>query len=551
LARPPWIFRKSPRPVEPVIVRTKKTEATDEALVRFTATAVFGGWRSDNDARAWAHYEAYVESSLVALVPIAIGEWSPKRKIAERILRVLAEHHAEDVQKIAASYGKKALASVVEILTIDRRLDCPGAPPDMSPVWKPSTLPRPRLASGREMPLEALEHLGHMLAFSTLDHAYAGLADVKAACEPRSLAELAWSAAVAWQDAGANKRDEWMLESIAHLGDDIVIRRTTPALKAPRVLDVLAAAATDAAATELCTILWRMSQEKAPPGVAAVRKAFADLARRRGMSVDELEDTLAPTILPAPPIKFGVDDRLDPFMQTAGGTRHHTLPPTSTWRDLQEDVAAVSDARIRSLERAMVSGRSWSVEAFRKAWLDHTLMQHVSRCVVWRTGDRTFRVAEDGTFADVGDDALELGKIVAIVHPAELDDEERASWIAVLADYRVVQPFEQMARRVLSVKGGSVALFPNVPITQRELHEKIAAHGFTFDFRGPVQFASRACTRTSGRIGVEPAFKNQSLASATLRYERAGKRTDLDAAHPVDVCEVAHDLDLTLRGPAP
>jgi hypothetical protein len=553
LARPPWIFRKSPRPVEPVLVKTKKSEAVAEALAQFTNGAVFGGWRPDNDARAWAHYEAHVEATLLAIIPIAIGEWNPKRKIAERIVRILAQRHLKDVQEAAATYGKKAKASVEEILTIDPRLDCPGAPPDMSPAWKPKTLPRPRLVGGDELSFEAVEHLGHMLAFSTLDRPYAGIADVKAACEPRSLAELAWEAAIAWEDAGAGKRDEWMIESLAHFADDVVIRRTTPALKSARVLDVLAATPTDAAATELCTILWRLSQDKPKPsyGVKEARAAFAALARRRGMSVDELEDTLAPTILPAPPIKFGVDDRLDPFMQTAGGTRHHTLPPTSTWKDLQEDVAAVSDMRIRSLERAMISGRSWSVETFRKAWLDHTLMQHVSRCVVWRTGDRMFRVAEDGSFADAGDDVMELGKTVAIAHPAEMKAEERTKWIAVLADYRVVQPFEQMARRVLPpVKGSSVALFPAGPTTQREIHEKLTAHGFAFDYRGTQP--TRACARTSGRMCLELAFKNQSLTSATLRYARGtGAWIDLDAAHHVDICEVAHDLDLTLRASAP
>ena len=535
-------------------MKTKKSERVEEALKEFTSTAVFGGWRAESDARAWAHYEAYVEDTLLALLPIAIGEWNPKRKIAERIVRVLGQRHADEVRAVAASYGKKAKASVEEILSIDPRLDCPGAPPDMSPVWKPSALPRPRLAGGEELTVEAVDHLGHMLAFSTLDRPYAGIADVKAACEPRSLAELAWGAAVAWEEAGASKRDEWMIESLAHLGDDIVIRRTTPALKSGRVLDVLAATPTDASATELCTILWRLSQDKPKPnyGVKEARAAFAALARRRGMSVDELEDTLAPTILPAPPIKFGVDDRLDPFMQTAGGTRHHTLPPTSTWRDLQEDVAAVSDARIRSLERAMLSGRAWTIEAFRKAWLEHALMQHVSRCVVWRSGDRAFRVAEDGSFADARDDVTELAKTVTIVHPAELGDEERARWIAVLADYRVVQPFEQMARRVLPpLKGGSVALFPTGPITQRELYEKLNAHGFSVDFRGKGQYASRACARGSGRLGLALAFQGQTISSLTLKYERGTKAVDLDAASPVDVSEIAHDLDLTLRAAAP
>jgi len=554
LARPPWIYRKSPRSVEPVVVKTKKSEATDEALAQFTNCAVFGGWRPDNDARAWAHYEAHVEDTLLAILPIAIGEWNPKRKIAERIVRILAQRHPEEVREVAASYGKKAKASVEEILTVDPRLDCPGAAPDMSPAWKPTALPRPHLVDGSEMPLEALEHLGHMLAFSTLDRPYAGIADVKAVCEPRSLAELAWAAAVAWEEAGAARRDQWMIESLAHLGDDIVIRRTTPALKSARVLDVLAATPTDASATELCTILWRFSQDKPKPDydVKETRAAFTVLARRRGMSEGELEDTLAPTILPAPPIKFGVDDRLDPFLQTAGGTRHHTLPPTSTWKDLQEDVAAVSDARIRSLERAMITGRAWTVDAFRKAWLDHTLMTHVSRCVVWRTGDRAFRVAEDGSFADAHDDATELGKIVAIAHPAELGEEERAKWIAVLADYRLVQPFEQMARRVLPpVKGGSVALFPMASIGQRELYEKLNAHGFTVDFRNKGQYASRACTRASGRLGLAIAFENQKVSSLTLKYERANKPVDLDAANAVDVSEIAHDLDLTLRASAP
>jgi hypothetical protein len=554
LARPPWIFRKSPRPVEPVIVKPKKSEATDEALKHFTSTAVFGGWRSDNDGRAWAHYEAHVTDTLLAIIPIAIGEWNPKRKIAERIVRVLASRHPKNVNEAAASYGKKAKASVEEILSIDPRLDCPGAPPDMSPAWKPSKLPRPRLIAGENLSLDALEHLGHMLAFSTLDRAYAGIADVKAACDPRSLAELAWEAAVAWEAAGATRRDEWMIESLAHLGDDIVIRRTTPALKSARVLDVLAATPTDAAATELCTILWRLSQDKPRPdyGVKEARAAFAALARRRGMSVDELEDTLAPTILPAPPIQFGVDDRLDPFMQTAGGTRHHTLPPTSTWRDLQEDVAAVSDARIRSLERAMLSGREWSADTFRKAWLDHSLMQHVSRCVVWRTGGRAFRVAEDGTFADARDDVMELGKTITILHPAELDDEERARWIAVLADYRVVQPFDQMARRVLPrVKGGSVALFPIGAMTQRELYEKLSTHGFTNDVRAKTPSASRACERASGRLVLGFAFQSQKVTSITLKYERGSKPVDLDVASPVDVSEVAHDLELTLRASAP
>jgi hypothetical protein len=613
LSRPPWISGRVSRFIEPVRVAPKKigdlapdgvaecvsklraekpiddVDSTELALALFGATCVFGGWRSEHDASASQYFEAHVETALLALVPVAVGEVGPRRKIAERFVRQLAKKHEGVVRDVAKRYGKRALASVEEILAVDRRFDCPNTPPDLPAIFRKDQLPRPRLHDGRALPLLGVERLGHMLAFSTLDRAYEGLSDVKKICDARSLAEHAWEMARAWEAAGAIPKERWMLESIAHLGDDLVIRRATPAISHPDVVRVIGYVPTNAAATELCTIAWRAMHEKSTTTfkLASVAAAFAMVARRRGLTVEELEDSLVPTVAAAEPndesapvssrlaalraksldarvtveygarpLVVGFDERLDPFIQTGGGTRLRDLPHPGEaddlakiaraheiWRELQEDVAAIADLRIRSLERAMISGRSWTLDAFRRAWMDHPLMRYVALGVVWRSGSTPFRIAEDGTFADVEDTTLQGVSVVSVAHPAEMRHEDILRWSSVLADYRIVQPVEQIARRVLrGLAGESASLVPAHPMSQADLQERVRAHGFESGFRLGRQYVSRRCARSPDRLGVSVELANQLVARFTLAAERSGKTVDLARIDAVDLSELAHDL---------
>ncbi len=508
LSRPPWVAGRPSRELVVARITAKHSADTADALALFDSTAVFGGWRSDRDGAAWQHFETHLEPALAAILPIAVGEGGPRRKIAERVVRDLAVRHSDVVRAIAKRYGKKAVASVEEILSVDRRFDCPTAPPELPASFRPETFTRPHLADGRALPVPAVRRIGEMLAFSSLDRPYAGLTDVKQACEPRSLAELAWDMGRAWEAAGGPPQDAWMLESLASLADDLVIRRTTPAIAHPYIVRVLGYVGTNAAATELCTIAWRAAHaEPAKPQTAQtfavsraaarakseIDAAFAMIARRRGVTVEELEDSLMPAVTAASPddtdapvssrlaglraknrdarvtveygtrpLRIGIDERLEAFVQTAGGTRMRELPKPldgddrskiagveEVWRELQEDIAAIADLRIRSLERALKSGRTWTLPAFRRAWLEHPLMRHVALGVVWRSGGRTFRIAEDGSFADIDDVTLAPGSVaeVSVANPGEMSDAEIARWAEVLEDYRIVQPIEQISRR--------------------------------------------------------------------------------------------------------
>ncbi|MFC9971075.1 DUF4132 domain-containing protein [Spirillospora sp. NPDC127200] len=108
---------------------------------------------------------------------------------------------------------------------------------------------------------------------------------------------------------------------------------------------------------------------------------------------------------------------------------------------------------LRRLEQAMATGRRWPLAEFRDLLVGHPLVGHVVRRLVWLAEDEgtaaSFRVAEDGTFADAADDTLVLrgAAHVRVAHPALLDDEIKR-WPELFADYEILQPFEQLARPV-------------------------------------------------------------------------------------------------------
>ncbi len=524
---------------------------------------------------AWRYFDLHPEATIAGVIPIALSRMSKRRRAGESVLRRLAIKHGDAIRAVAKSHGERAASAIEEILSFDGRWDCPSSAPKMPIEWRPKTFTRPLAKDGRALPLEAVEHIGHMLAFSDEDAPYIGLDDVRAACEPRSLAELAWDAARAWERARARNVSKWMLESIALLGDDEVIRRTTPAIKRQEVVAVLGRAATDAAATELCTLAWRIKEQKARTWRArhwgtraTVMAAFAELARRRGMSVEQVEDSLSPTIALSEPrvkldygsrtIDVGFDERLDPFIESARG-KLRKLPKAGKkddpakvaraaqiWDELLEDVTAIADLRLDSLERAMISGRSWTLDAFRKAWMDHPLMRHLARGVVWRAGGKSFRIAEDGTFADHEDAAFDTkDQAIGIVHPAEMQGDERDGWRRVFFDYRITQPLEQLDRRLLlRAEGASITLAPDVPPLPAESVNALRAIGFETTWRNREQIATRACTRTPHRMRVTQVVEDRKVVRYVIAAEQDAVDVGLENIHPVDLSEIVHALAL-------
>jgi hypothetical protein len=360
-------------------------------------------------------------------------------------------------------------------------LPVPGAWVDVA------TLPQIRLRDKRSaLSADAVRTLLTMLALSRPGEPYGGVDPVVEACDPASLAEFGWALFEQWRAAGLPPKDGWALTALGVLGDDGTVRSLAPVIRswpgegghvrAVTGLDVLADIGTDVALMHLDGIARKVRfaglRERA-------REKIAHVAARLGLSPERLADRLVPDlglsqdgslVLDYGPRRFvvGFDERLRPFVSDEDGTPRKALPKPGTKDDeelataayqrfagLKKDVRTLAADQITRLERAMVSGRTWTGAEFTEFLVGHPLLVHLVRRLVWvvpaESGAVTasFRVAEDRSLSTVDDDVYVLPEdaVVAVAHPLRLGESVEA-WSEVFADYEILQPFPQLGRPV-------------------------------------------------------------------------------------------------------
>jgi Domain of unknown function (DUF4132) len=162
----------------------------------------------------------------------------------------------------------------------------------------------------------------------------------------------------------------------------------------------------------------------------------------------------------------GFDEQLKPVVADEDGSRRKVLPKPAAKDDpalapaayaafsgLKKDVRTISADQIRRFEQAMVRGRRWSAAEQRALFVEHPLLWHLTRRLVWATFDEagapsgSFRVAEDRTLADADDTEITLADDtrVGVAHPLHLE-ERVGAWSELFADYEILQPFPQLGR---------------------------------------------------------------------------------------------------------
>jgi hypothetical protein len=421
-----------------------------------------------------------------ALIPAALGKAGPARRQAERALLLLhTGGHADQVRAAARSYGPEAAAGIETLLTTDPLTVLPARMPAV-PAWvEPVLLPRVRLRDGSgPLPAEAVLNLVTMLMISRPGEPYAGLEVVREAVEPADLAEFAWGLFELWETAGASAKESWAFEALAVLGDGGTARRLTPLIlawpgqgrtaRAVAGLGLLAGIGTDEAILHLHRISQRAKS-------ASLRRASAtritEVADGLGLSAEQLADRLVPGFglgsdgslrLDYGPRQFvvGFDEQLRPFVTGADGKRLKALPKPGARDDaekaeaayrlftvLKKDVRTVATEQVRRLERAMAGGRRWTGAEFRRLFVDHPLMWHIARRLVWVRFDTegtpavALRIAEDRSLATASDEPTGLadGDVLGIAHPLHLGDG-LSGWAETFADYELLQPFPQLGR---------------------------------------------------------------------------------------------------------
>lgn len=361
----------------------------------------------------------------------------------------------------------------------------PGKPPKLPDFWQPAACP-PLLRDGRALPASVLDAIGEMLAATPLEAHYIGLDELRELCTRASLGAFAWALFEAWLGVGAPGKAQWAFAALAHLGDDECARKLARLIRAwptegasaraAMGLEVLAGMGSDVALMLLSGIAQKV---KSKPLQAKAQAKLEQLAQARGLSEEELADRLVPDlglaedgtmVLDFGPRQFvvGFDEHLQPLVRDAGGALLKDLPApgksddaalaesaVAQWKALKKDARTLAALQLRRLESAMALRRRWRATEFRACFVEHPLMRHLARRLLWAefaggVAQRAFRVAEDLSFADARDELLTLqdDAVVGLAHPLELAADELAAFTRIFADYEIAQPFVQLGREV-------------------------------------------------------------------------------------------------------
>lgn len=514
--------------------------------------------RANPGAVRWSWFRVQPRAGAYGLM-IMLGH-PEHQHVAELALRLLARTHRDVVLEVA-----KGEARVRELLDRDARLDVLPA----LAITIPEGVTRPKLRDGRALDDDATKRVLELVSSAALvvpDHP--GFAEVKDACDPQSLAAMAWDLAALADGKTRSRRTEqpgWMRWPLLVFANDAVIRRLTPALKHPqiyRTLELLALHGSAAARVELATAHVR--------GDPQAERSLTVVAGALGVTNDELVLGLLPaTALDAHgattlsygvrELRVGFDTTLTPFLFD-GDKRLASLPRAKKsddpiavrlakerWEELKEDVRTIATLRYRVLEESMRGRARISSALFLTGWARHPLGTHLARGMIWATERGgalvTFRVAEDCSLASVDDDVLELAddELVFAPHPLDLDRATLDRWTQIFSDYGVIQPVAQLGRSGIAVtpeeaKSTVIERVLSTPPPRARCERLLQEHGFvgwppTHVMRRALGAAHIQLDGTWGRKGV--------VNKVQLTFTVDGKQTPWEGVDPIERAEAA------------
>ena len=372
-----------------------------------------------------------------------------------------------------------------------------------------------------------------------------------------------------WQQTGAEAKKKWVLyaasihggESITHVMHQLI--QTLPQTRKAIAAEALRALVLNGTSTALFLAAQVSRKAKNFQTRAAAGEVIANVAGQRGITKDELEDSIVPD--------FGFDEngerqfdygsrsfrvKLTPRMELevfdGNGKKLKNLPAPGK-RDDEEKAKAASqdfvqmkkqlkiastDQKIR-LEQALSTGRLWTAEKWQELFVKNPVMHQFAIELIWgvyalqeekhllpNTGEQlsgsitdTFRYMEDGSFNTAHEEEYELPEsaMIGLVHPVELQDDILQAWKAQLSDYELAQPFEQLERPTYRVteeekQKKTLSRFNGTALNCYTLCQRLLDQGW---FHGAVQDRGVYYTfhRRDGANGAELEFSGTSAIS--------------------------------------
>ncbi|WP_035749640.1 DUF4132 domain-containing protein [Glycomyces sp. NRRL B-16210] len=470
-----------------VVARMRDKPKYAQAIVPIrsaAAAALVADWFGRlKSARAHAvdWLDRHGEHAVPLLAPAALGGNNRERAGGEAALRYLGLRLGPDaVLRAAEPHGPEALTRVRDLLAAHPHTPLAGPAPKPGPWADPAMLP-PVMLRGTDpaqpraaLPRASVHHLIAALSLWSTRIPFPGTDLYTEHCEPDSLRRFSLALFELWLRAEAPSKDSWAVDQLGCFGDDATAAVLGPlaftwpgrgqADRALLAIEVLAHIGTDTAFTHLRAIAL------ADRSRAVSQRAWTlagRLAAARGLDIETYADRLVPDhgvtdpetlTFDYGPRRFhaSFDHLLNPHLADETGKIRKSLPKPGVrddapaakaaitrYKRLVKTVATEAETQIERLRTAMLDGRTWNPDAF-AALLDHPLVRPFATRLVWFSGTG-FRIAEDGGFADVHDREFTPEGPIRLAHPALLGPDTPA-WAALLGDYEVLQPFDQLTR---------------------------------------------------------------------------------------------------------
>lgn len=345
--------------------------------------------------------------------------------------------------------------------------------------WTPSAWTTLTLKSGEVLPLSALERLTEAM-LSASGRTTPTLVQIRDALDEKALAAFLFDALEALDQDYRARDPRWLVRALGPLLGDAAVERLgvyarrqtgNRYRKAIEAVGVLEEMDSDRAVLQIGLIA---AKHKTRGVKKDASQRLKNIARRRGLTQDELADRLVPTLgldeggrmtLDYGPRRFEVrfDEALRPLVIDEKGKVRQSPPKPgkrddqelagealAAFKQLKKDVKAVAQTQVWRLEQALINGRRWRRDEAARYVYRHALLGHLGRRLLWAWSGGLFRVDEQGELVDCDDEPVALpgDAQVWLGHPLDMSEEERQAWKQHFADYELVPPFAQLGRPV-------------------------------------------------------------------------------------------------------
>lgn len=438
----------------------------------------------------------FQEHAITALIPAALG---PKGKVRENaktaLVYIANEGSKELVLQIAKQYDPTTVyKNISALINGVQGTNTTKAPPKLPDFWHSHLFSRLRLKSNNKLlPDFAMATLILMLSQSNLEVTYDGVESVLEAVTDDSFSQLTWELFVAWNNLSGEMTESWMFTALAlNPTDKIVDDLTSYIVKWPSEsltqralfgLEILGKIGSDRALQNLNEIA---AKGKLKSLKLAAKSKVEQIAKNRNLSYASLEDKLIPYLglttmgekileIGTLKIRLKIDDTLHLNLFDLEGNPLKQLPKVEVkWDDypaklaielvktLPKDIRKIITTQTKRFEQAMYQRRRWSFEAFTALFIEHPLITHLGQKLFFGIYQESsnaasspeliqiIRINEDRSLSNELDARIELTQfdqsVIGLIHPIDLTPTQLDALKLILADYEIIQPFEQIQR---------------------------------------------------------------------------------------------------------